>query len=55
MTGEKSMSRHIADALKHRLNPLHVYCRLCDLGLPSALARSLTAGYERMVYRPLAS
>jgi len=48
------MSRRITDALKHRLNPLHVYCRLCDLGLPAPFARSLTAGYERMVYRPFA-
>lgn len=48
------MSRHIRDALTHRLNPLHLYCRLRDLGLPSALARSLTKGYERVLYRPLA-
>ena len=48
------MSRHIIDALKHRLNPLHLYCRLCDLGLPACLARSLSSGYERMVYRPIA-
>jgi len=48
------MSHRITDALKHRLNPLHLYCRLCELGLPATLARSLSAGYERMVYRPLA-
>jgi len=48
------MSRRIRDALTHRLNPLHLYCRLRDMGLPNALARTLTAGYERAVYRPLA-
>jgi hypothetical protein len=47
------MSRRIREALTHRLNPLHLYCRLRDMGLPSALARSLTKGYERVVYRPL--
>lgn len=48
------MSQRLLSALQHRLNPLHMYCRLCDLGLPVALARSLSAGYERMVYRRLA-
>jgi len=49
------MNRHLANALRHCLNPLHLYCRLRDLGLPGALARSLTAGYERLLYRPLAT
>lgn len=48
------MSSRIAKALQHRLNPLHLYCRLRDLGLPTALARSLSSGYERLVYRPFA-
>ncbi|SNR91950.1 hypothetical protein SAMN04488503_1914 [Humidesulfovibrio mexicanus] len=48
------MSRRIREAITHRLNPLHVYCRLCGLGLSSALARSLCRGYERAIYRPLA-
>ncbi len=46
------MSRRIANALRHRLNPLHLYCRLCDLGLPTRLARGLSAGYERVLYHP---
>lgn len=48
------MSRRISDALMHHCNPLHLYCRLCDIGLPAALARLLCAGYERTLYRPLA-
>lgn len=48
------MSRRISEALRHRLNPLHVYCRLRDLGLPTAVARFLCEGYERTLYRPLA-
>ena len=45
------MSNQNASATQHYLNPLHVYCRLCDLGLPSPVARTLSAGYERIVYR----
>jgi hypothetical protein len=48
------MSRRIRDALTHRLNPLHLYCRLREMGLSCALARTLSKGYERAVYRPLA-
>jgi len=48
------MSRRIRDALTHRLNPLHLYCRLRGMGLPGTLARMLSKGYERAVYRPLA-
>lgn len=29
------------DAIQHYGNPLHVYCRLCDLGLPAGYARTL--------------
>jgi hypothetical protein len=38
---------------QHVLNPLHVYCRLRDMGLPGSVARAVTSGYERAVYRPL--
>ncbi len=40
---------------QHYLNPLHVYCRLCDLGLPSTVARAVSSGYERVLYRPAAN
>ena len=49
------MSRTKHSAAQHYLNPLHVYCRLCDLGLPSPVARTLSAGYERILYRPSAA
>jgi len=48
------MNHHLRDVLQHCLNPLHLYCRLRELGLPSALARCFCAGYERAVYRPIA-
>jgi len=42
-------------ALKHYLNPLHVYCRLRDLGMTKGVAVSLCKLYERMVSGPLDS
>jgi len=39
--------------LQHRLNPLHVYCRLRDCGLGGSLTRRMCLVYERYVYRRL--
>lgn len=36
--------------LQHRLNPLHVYCRLCERGISRPTARKLSSVYER-IYR----
>ena len=33
--------------LQHTLNPLHVYCRLCDTGFPRAFAVRISPAYER--------
>ena len=38
------------DKLQHILNPLHLYCRLCDMGLSCHLARSICTAYERLFY-----
>lgn len=37
--------------LQHRLNPLHVYCRLRELGIGNASAQRLSVWWERFVYR----
>lgn len=37
--------------LQHRLNPLHVYCRLRDCGLGDQTAQRLSSCWERLVYR----
>ena len=37
-------------AIKHYLNPLHVYCRLRDLGLAKNPAVFLCRIYERAIY-----
>ena len=47
------MDSQKASATQHYLNPLQVYCRLRDLGLPGPVARTLSAGYERVLYRPV--
>ncbi|WP_173399602.1 hypothetical protein [Pseudodesulfovibrio piezophilus] len=37
--------------LQHRLNPLHLYCRLRAIGFADKAARTLTGCYEKIVYR----
>lgn len=34
--------------LRHRFNPLHVYCRLCDAGVTRHRAKRLSSFYERV-------
>jgi hypothetical protein len=41
----------IRSKLQHRLNPLHVYCRLRCLGVAHHPARAMCYCYERMLYR----
>lgn len=43
--------RQIKRLLQHALNPLHLYCRLCDTGLSPAHAQRVCRLYERFVYR----
>lgn len=33
---------------QHRLNPLHVYCRLRELGVPGRFAVRVSSVYERL-------
>ncbi len=37
--------------LQHLFNPLHLYCRLREAGLPLSAARGLCRAYERCLYR----
>ena len=37
--------------LQHHCNPLHVYCRLRELGVNKTLARMACACYEHLIYR----
>jgi len=40
-------------ALQHYLNPLHIYCRLVDIGIPRSIAVSFCKTYERLVFKHL--
>jgi hypothetical protein len=37
--------------IQHRLNPLHFYCRLRDMGVRGNTAVRMSAIYERFLYR----
>lgn len=39
--------------INHIFNPLHIYCRLVDLGIGRDLARRMARRYESTIYRPL--
>lgn len=39
--------------LQHRLNPVHMYCRLMDFGLAHSSARRVCSVYERFIYKGL--
>lgn len=39
--------------MQHMLNPLHVYCRLKDIGVSGPLAHRMCRMYERFVFRLL--
>ncbi len=41
----------MAQAFKHFMNPLHIYCRLRDLGLGKRPSAFLCRMYERMVFK----
>jgi len=36
---------------RHYMNPLHVYCRMRDIGIAKGAAKLLCRVYERSIYR----
>ncbi len=38
---------------QHRINPLHIYCRLIDAGLGVKFSRRLSIFYEKHFYHSL--
>lgn len=40
----------MAGVFKHYMNPLHIYCRLRDLGLKKGAAGFLCQMYERRIF-----
>jgi len=43
---------NLLESLRHRCNPLHVFCRLQDLGLPGCAARRACVVWEWVYTRP---
>ena len=43
--------RQLRDFVQHFFNPLHVYCRLKDLGVKAPAAHRFTRAYERLLWR----
>jgi len=37
----------------HVFNPLHIYCRMRDIGVEDCKARSIGKKYECYIYRPI--
>lgn len=46
----RGVMRRLRNYLQHRFNPVHLYCRLRDLGLGKSKARKMCSAYERFVY-----
>jgi len=49
------MKDDLRSKLQHRLNPLHVYCRLREAGMKDKKAKRVSSLYERLIYRPVLS
>ena len=50
-SGGGSLVSRFRKAVHHVLNPLHVYCRLKDMGLSGPMAHKMCRAYERFVFR----
>lgn len=51
-SGEAAMiPKKLRSYLQHRLNPVHIYCRLCDFGLAKANARRMIQFYAKFYSR----
>ena len=43
--------RRLRDSVQHFFNPLHMYCRLMDMGLKPPTAQKMCQAYERYIWR----
>jgi len=43
----------MVSAFQHYMNPIHIYCRLRDLGVSKELAISLCRVYEYLIFKRL--
>ena len=40
---------------QHRLNPLHIYCRLRDKGISKKTSMFISGTYEKIIYKDILS
>ncbi|GAB6059935.1 hypothetical protein [Desulfonatronum parangueonense] len=45
--------RKVRIIFQHYFNPLHVYCRLREIGVGTCTAQKVCTIYERLIYRAL--
>jgi hypothetical protein len=43
----------LLDKIRHHLNPMHVYCRLTELGISSKHAKGLCKIYDAIFYKSI--
>ena len=41
----------MVDHIKHYMNPLHIYCRLRDMGIKKGKAKFLCRIYENTIFK----
>ncbi|SMF02570.1 hypothetical protein SAMN06295933_1220 [Desulfovibrio gilichinskyi] len=46
------MKAGIIKFMEHIFNPLHIYCRLVDCGIPSRTAKKAARFYELFLFKP---
>lgn len=44
---------HFSDSFYHCLNPLHIFCRLVDIGISRKYALKIARIYEALIYSHL--
>ena len=47
---QKAMLQCWRYRIQHRSNPLHVYCRLVDLGMGRFISRRICTFYEKVIF-----
>jgi len=50
---DRGLTTAVGKTFQHYLNPLHVYCRLRDIGVPKVVAVLLCRYYERAFFNHL--
>jgi len=47
----KCVQKYAIEKTNHLFNPLHIYCRLCDINISPYKAKRLTRVYENYIYK----